>query len=97
MICSDKTGTLTTNQMAVAKIVALGSRVGTLRAFDVEGTTYDPLDGKIIGWLGGQLDANLQMVAKIAAVCNDAGVERSGHHFVANGMPTEAALKVVTK
>lgn len=97
VICSDKTGTLTTNQMAVAKIVALGSRVGTLRAFDVEGTTYDPLDGKIIGWLGGQLDANLQMVAKIAAVCNDAGVERSGHHFVANGMPTEAALKVLVE
>ncbi|KAG6583455.1 Calcium-transporting ATPase 4, endoplasmic reticulum-type [Cucurbita argyrosperma subsp. argyrosperma] len=97
VICSDKTGTLTTNQMAVAKIVALGSRVGTLRAFDVEGTTYDPLDGKIIGWLGGQLDANLQMLAKIAAVCNDAGVEKSGHHFVANGMPTEAALKVLVE
>ncbi|XP_038893795.1 calcium-transporting ATPase 4, endoplasmic reticulum-type-like [Benincasa hispida] len=97
VICSDKTGTLTTNQMAVAKIVALGSRVGTLRAFDVEGTTYDPLDGRITGWLGGQLDANLQMLAKIAAVCNDAGVERSGHHFVANGMPTEAALKVLVE
>ena len=97
VICSDKTGTLTTNQMAVAKIVALGSRVGTLRAFDVEGTTYDPSDGKIIGWLGGQLDANLQMLAKIAAVCNDAVVQKSGHHFVVNGMPTEAALKVMIK
>ncbi|KAG6607223.1 Calcium-transporting ATPase 1, endoplasmic reticulum-type, partial [Cucurbita argyrosperma subsp. sororia] len=97
VICSDKTGTLTTNQMAVAKIVALGSRVGTLRAFDVEGTTYDPSDGKIIGWLGGQLDANLQMLAKIAAVCNDAVVEKSGHHFVVNGMPTEAALKVLVE
>ncbi|XP_023522698.1 calcium-transporting ATPase 1, endoplasmic reticulum-type-like [Cucurbita pepo subsp. pepo] len=97
VICSDKTGTLTTNQMAVAKIVALGSRVGTLRAFDVEGTTYDPSDGKIIGWLGGQLDANLQMLAKIAAVCNDAVVQKSGHHFVVNGMPTEAALKVLVE
>lgn len=94
VICSDKTGTLTTNQMAVSKLVAIGSSPGTLRAFDVDGTTYNPFDGKIQGWQAGQLDANLQMIAKIAAVCNDAGVEQSGNHYVANGQPTEAALKV---
>lgn len=94
VICSDKTGTLTTNQMAVAKLVAVGSRPGTLRPFDVEGTTYDPFEGKIQGWPVGRVDANLQMIAKVCAVCNDASVEQSGNHFVANGMPTEAALKV---
>ncbi|GLU11702.1 hypothetical protein SLE2022_284280 [Rubroshorea leprosula] len=94
VICSDKTGTLTTNQMAVSKLIAMGSRPRTLRAFDVEGTTYNPFDGKIQGWPVGQMDANLQTVAKVAAVCNDAGVEQSGNHFVAVGMPTEAALKV---
>ncbi|XP_022752800.1 calcium-transporting ATPase 4, endoplasmic reticulum-type-like isoform X2 [Durio zibethinus] len=93
VICSDKTGTLTTNQMAVSKLVAIGSRPGTLRSFDVEGTTYNPFDGKIQGWPVGQMDANLQMIAKISAVCNDAGVEQSGNHYVATGMPTEAALK----
>ncbi|GLT43292.1 hypothetical protein SLA2020_172540 [Shorea laevis] len=94
VICSDKTGTLTTNQMAASKLIAMGSRSGTVRAFDVEGTTYNPFDGKIQGWPVGQMDANLQTVAKVAAVCNDAGVEQSGNHFVAVGMPTEAALKV---
>lgn len=94
VICSDKTGTLTTNQMAVTKLVAVGSRVGTLRSFNVEGTTYNPLDGSIEGWPVGRMDANLQMIAKVAAVCNDAGVEQSGNHYVASGMPTEAALKV---
>ncbi|GKV01074.1 hypothetical protein SLEP1_g13664 [Rubroshorea leprosula] len=94
VICSDKTGTLTTNQMAVSKLIAMGSTPDTLRAFDVEGTTYNPFDGKIQGWPVGQMDANLQTVAKVAAVCNDAGVEQSGNHFVAVGMPTEAALKV---
>ncbi|XVE79667.1 hypothetical protein DITRI_Ditri14bG0076400 [Diplodiscus trichospermus] len=97
VICSDKTGTLTTNQMAVSKLVAIGSRSGTLRSFDVEGTTYDPFDGKIQGWPVGEMDANLQMIAKISAVCNDAGIEQSVNHYVATGMPTEAALKVLVE
>ncbi|KAF4359281.1 hypothetical protein G4B88_024245 [Cannabis sativa] len=97
VICSDKTGTLTTNQMAVAKLVAIGSRVGTLRAFNVEGTTYSPIDGKIQDWPLGRMDANLQTIAKIAALCNDSGVEQAGNHFVANGLPTEAALKVLVE
>lgn len=98
VICSDKTGTLTTNQMAVAKLVAMGSKANDLRSFDVQGTSYNPFDGKIQNWPVGQLDSNLQMIAKIAAICNDADVEKAGldksGHFVANGMPTEAALKV---
>ncbi|KAJ1443873.1 P-type ATPase [Sesbania bispinosa] len=97
VICSDKTGTLTTNQMSVTKLVAIGHNVDTLRAFKVEGTTYNPSDGKIENWVTGGLDANLQMIAKIAAVCNDAGVTQSEHKFVAHGMPTEAALKVLVE
>ncbi|XP_062081932.1 calcium-transporting ATPase 4, endoplasmic reticulum-type-like [Humulus lupulus] len=97
VICSDKTGTLTTNQMAVAKLVAIGSRAGTLRAFGVEGTTYSPIDGKIQDWPSGRIDANLQTIAKIAALCNDSGVEQAGNHYVANGLPTEAALKVLVE
>ncbi|XP_058199649.1 calcium-transporting ATPase 1, endoplasmic reticulum-type-like [Rhododendron vialii] len=97
VICSDKTGTLTTNQMAVAKLVAMGSRPSAVRSFDVDGTTYNPLDGKIQNWPVGRMDVNLQMIAKIATVCNDAGIEQSGNHYVASGMPTEAALKVMVE
>lgn len=97
VICSDKTGTLTTNQMAVSKLVAIGTNVDALRAFKVEGTTYNPNDGQIENWPAGQLDANLQTIAKIAAVCNDAGISQSEHKFVAHGMPTEAALKVLVE
>lgn len=94
VICSDKTGTLTTNQMAAAKLVAMGPNVDMLRAFKVEGTTYNPADGRIEEWPTGRMDANLETIAKIAAVCNDAEVTHSEHKFVAHGMPTEAALKV---
>ncbi|XP_043699734.1 calcium-transporting ATPase 1, endoplasmic reticulum-type-like [Telopea speciosissima] len=97
VICSDKTGTLTTNQMAVAKLVAMGSSTNITRTFKVEGTTYNPFDGRIHDWPTGGMDANLQTIAKIAAVCNDAGVAQSGNHYVATGMPTEAALKVMVE
>ncbi|CAM8909978.1 unnamed protein product [Rhodiola kirilowii] len=93
VICSDKTGTLTTNQMAVGKLVAMGPRLESLRSFDVDGTTYNPFDGKINDWPVGRMDTNLQTIAKIAAVCNDAGIEQSGQQYTATGMPTEAALK----
>ncbi|KAM2182029.1 hypothetical protein ACFX1Q_032566 [Malus domestica] len=97
VICSDKTGTLTTNQMAVAKLVALGPRPTILRKFRVDGTTYNPLDGKIHDWPTGRMDANLQMIAKVAAVCNDAGITQAEQKYVAHGMPTEAALKVLVE
>ncbi|KAJ4704780.1 Calcium-transporting ATPase [Melia azedarach] len=94
VICSDKTGTLTTNQMAAVKLVAMGGAADKLRRFKVDGTSYSPYDGMIHDWIPGRLDANLQMIAKIAAVCNDAGIVQSEHKFVAHGMPTEAALKL---
>ncbi|CAK9139638.1 unnamed protein product, partial [Ilex paraguariensis] len=84
VICSDKTGTLTTNQMAVSKLVAMGPRTNTIRSFNVGGITYNPFDGKIQDWPLGQMDTNLQMIAKIAAVCNDAGIQQSGQHYVAS-------------
>jgi len=92
VICSDKTGTLTTNQMSVVRLVAVDTEE-TLRSFRVSGTSYDPQDGEVIG-LPGALDANLQSIAQICAVCNDAGVQRKNGVCTAAGMPTEAALKV---
>ncbi|XP_058098983.1 calcium-transporting ATPase 4, endoplasmic reticulum-type-like [Magnolia sinica] len=97
VICSDKTGTLTTNQMSVAKLVAMGQDRDRIRKFRVEGTTYDPHDGIILEWPSAGMDPNLQMIAKIAAVCNDAGIAHSGHQYIASGLPTEAALKVLVE
>ncbi|KAJ7514337.1 hypothetical protein O6H91_23G039900 [Diphasiastrum complanatum] len=96
VICSDKTGTLTTNQMSVMQLVGIGPVPGSIRDFYVEGTTYSPYDGGILGW-SGILDRNLQTIAEIAAVCNDAGIAYKGTQFRATGLPTEAALKILVE
>ncbi|KAL0379362.1 UNVERIFIED_CONTAM: Calcium-transporting ATPase, endoplasmic reticulum-type [Sesamum angustifolium] len=97
VICSDKTGTLTTNQMSVTQFFTLGGKTTSSRIFHVEGTTYDPKDGGIVDWDCYNMDANLQAVAEICAVCNDAGIFCDGRLFRATGLPTEAALKVLVE
>jgi Ca2+-transporting ATPase len=97
VICSDKTGTLTTNQMSVTEFFTLGGKTTASRIFHVEGTTYDPKDGGIVDWTCYNMDANLQAMAEICAVCNDAGIYFDGRLYRATGLPTEAALKVLVE
>lgn len=47
VICSDKTGTLTTNQMSCAGFLTMG-KGRQLMAYRVEGRTYNPSDGSIV-------------------------------------------------
>ncbi|CAI9781493.1 unnamed protein product [Fraxinus pennsylvanica] len=97
VICSDKTGTLTTNQMSVTEFFTFGGKTLASRIFHVQGTTYNPKDGGIIDWNCYNMDANLQAVAEICAMCNDAGISCDGRVFKATGLPTEAALKVLVE
>ena len=93
VICSDKTGTLTTNQMSVCKFFTPGGKTMSMRVFHVDGTTYNPKDGGIKDWSSYAMDANLKILAEICAICNDASIFCNGHIFRASGLPTEAALK----
>lgn len=103
VICSDKTGTLTTNQMSVSKIVYINANGSDLEELDVEGTTFAP-KGDITG--NGKVVKNLVrssstvcQIAEVAALCNDARLAydaRTGN-FSNVGEPTEGALRVLVE
>jgi Ca2+-transporting ATPase len=82
-ICSDKTGTLTLNQMTARQLVVAGRR------YSIEGEGYST-NGKILRtW--GESDTSLEPFLAPMALANDAAV----HDGEIVGDPTEAALVVL--
>mmetsp|Transcript_48749 Transcript_48749/g.109650 ORF Transcript_48749/g.109650 Transcript_48749/m.109650 type:complete len:1038 (-) Transcript_48749:171-3284(-) len=97
VICSDKTGTLTTNEMC-CKQVAFPSSATQMKTHQVEGHTYAPI-GKIsdlkIDWSKDKL---VQTFAKVAAICNESRLDvDSDGRFTRAGEPTEAAIRVLVE
>uniref|UniRef100_A0A665WH77 Calcium-transporting ATPase n=1 Tax=Echeneis naucrates TaxID=173247 RepID=A0A665WH77_ECHNA len=80
VICSDKTGTLTTNQMSVCRMFTINKAEGdscSLSEFTITGSTYAPegevyQDGKPVRC--SQNDALVEL-ATICALCNDSSLD----------------------
>uniref|UniRef100_A0A8C2DMP3 Calcium-transporting ATPase n=1 Tax=Cyprinus carpio TaxID=7962 RepID=A0A8C2DMP3_CYPCA len=95
VICSDKTGTLTTNQMSVCRMFIVDQANGnscSLKEFTITGSTYAP-DGQGKPVQCSQYDALVEM-ATICALCNDSSLDYNEAKGVYEkvGEATETAL-----
>ncbi|CAI5458882.1 unnamed protein product [Closterium sp. Yama58-4] len=102
VICSDKTGTLTTNMMSVNKICVCSTAAGPLCELDVSGTTYAPEGSISLGRSVVERPADMpsvQHVAMCASMCNDSTLQYNAttDTYDRIGEATEVALRVLTE
>ncbi|MDO8491225.1 MAG: HAD-IC family P-type ATPase, partial [Dehalococcoidia bacterium] len=90
IICSDKTGTMTQDEMTVRRVFFDG------KFFEVSGTGYEPRGNF---HLGGEVhevskDPELVNLLRIGSLCNDASLVQRDSRWQVKGDPTEGALIV---
>ncbi|ADH84800.1 cation-transporting P-type ATPase [Desulfurivibrio alkaliphilus] len=87
-ICSDKTGTLTRNEMTVRTVITAGQR------FEVTGVGYDPRGGFLLAGKDVEPDDHPVLIESLRAglLCNDAVLHEREGAWVMEGDPTEGAL-----
>ncbi len=90
VICSDKTGTLTRNEMTVRTITTASN------LFELEGTGYDPHGAILLSNKDVVPDERplLLEVARAAVLCNDASLEQKKSEWLVHGDPMEGALLI---
>jgi Ca2+-transporting ATPase len=94
VIASDKTGTLTRNEMTVREVVTASRHV------DFSGTGYAPAgdvkqDGN--GPVAGTLRIELERALAVADRANNASLQQRNGRWTVQGDPTEAALLVAAR
>jgi magnesium-transporting ATPase (P-type) len=89
VICSDKTGTLTKNELTVRSVLTAHG------CYSVSGTGYDPHGALLRGEeeIAPETDPVLLEMARGALLCNDAALHEDDQgHWKLEGDPTDGAL-----
>lgn len=98
VICSDKTGTLTKNEMCAVELAYIGTSVNDIKMFDIEEKSYDP-SGVVKGLTANHLKDG-SPIKELAIVCSlnsTAKIVKEGGKYKRQGEPTEAALLVAAE
>jgi len=88
VICSDKTGTLTKDEMTARKIYAADSEL------EVQGAGYEPKGQFLHNSKPIEPTSSLKQFLQTAALASDATIVREASHWIVKGDPTEGALVV---
>ena len=87
-ICSDKTGTLTLNQMTAETVLTASG------AFAATGAGYEPRGALLLDGVATEPSAHpaLGEIALAAVLCNDASLRQADSDWIVDGDPMEGAL-----
>lgn len=88
IICSDKTGTLTKDEMTIKKIFINNQII------DITGTGYEPKGSFLKSGNEISLDENLNYFLNSSVLCNDSQLINKDNEWGITGDPTEAAILV---
>jgi Ca2+-transporting ATPase len=93
IICTDKTGTITRNELTVIKIFINGV------VLDVDGVGYEPVGDFYVNEkkINPLEIANLELLFRIGTLCNDASLVLDEGKYKIVGDPTEGAIIVAGK
>jgi len=98
IICSDKTGTLTTNNMTIKKFLMFDKpgNFSSSGIFEVEGSSFNP-EGKIINYESDKFREVAARHNECSAINNMSKLVYENDKYSILGMPTEGALRVLTE